>query len=341
MIINFIILCSCEKKYYSSNIPKTFINISSFPAFQKVIDKIFNNPFKTYMSQEKILEKKLETFTNSINSIILFIFQVIYIFFFLKFSPFQDIQSFRKYWRHIPTGTRFLFIFMIVVHIFSIFFNLYQDNFFILLFAQNDYLTYVQKQFWRPLTSFFIHSNICHLLTILLLILMYCPIYEKYFGTQLFILTILSLSFFNLLLHSIANPYMDNFRTGFSSVIVFIMGLVVGNNGPSRLIHFRNERAIPPSKTSPSPPPFHVYKTDLTYQELFSYPLFLFFIPVLFSFLMPLSSPADHILAILLAALILYFSYDWDPNENIILLFNALYLLLNVLYFIFYVNQFL
>lgn len=342
--INFVILSCSTYKDEQPIVPKTYVNISSFHILQTITDKLFNNPFKSYSSKESESLDQLQSIRNIFHSMINFIIQLLALILFMKFFPFNSLYDFKRYWRHTPIGTRCILISFIIIHIFSYLLDLIHPNFLLEIFSNIHYLVYEQKQYWRPFTSLFLHSDLFHLLTYCLLVFIYCPILEKYLGTSVFIFIIFVCPTFNIIYMIIygklfTTNHSDDFSTGFATIFLYdmldIYIILAHQDKPQRM--------IPSNRLSPSPPPPKIYKgLDYTYHDIFKLNGNIFSpIIALFScFLLPQTSKYECFLTFVTFLLRTLIPNGVQYNLNILSLINIVYPIIIVTYFIIYLIYF-
>lgn len=345
MIFGYFLIFTFSKSidYDKPDLSKTFINISSFPILQAITDKIFNKPIESYFSKESIPSPQLQSIRKLLHSFAYFILQIFILIVFVKFTAFKDVNSFKKYLRHIPPGTKYLLIIIYSIYIISTIFNFFLPDYINQLFGGNDYLVYVQKQYWRPFTSLFLHANLFHLLTVSLLILAYCPVNEKYFGTTyfisfIFINTIFTMLFKIILQHFVTWWYSDELTLGFTKMIVLYI-VMIFNMRDEHILHFKKKPAMTHhASRSPSPSPLKVTNMlDITFMELLDIPTIQMYLYVIFLVLTPDTPITENLLSHLCFIFInLAICNNITINEKVTFFLNIILCLAFVCYFFYY-----
>lgn len=281
--------------------------------------------------------------------IFILIFSLLFMIY-LKISdvPFTSFRQFKKYFRFLPPGVKFLIIFMIIVQFISFPFNFIEPGLLIYLFSFNPYLILEEKQYWRIITGQLLHSGFIHILGNMVQFLLFSPFFEKHVGKTLFIFYILNImiliGFLEILFHYCL--YLSIYRNHFGHLLVGFSGVVFSMFPISRYIVKNNKqvtsvpqhrRNLNRSEDSRSPSPILIDGIEIDKYVLCPYNEWISL--VLTYLVMPKSSLTCHLAGIIAGNIyvLIVEKYKFTVNENFARFFNVSICIGLISYFLYYI----
>ena len=173
---------------------------TNFTFFENLAEKIYDNKIIKYQQSINITDPNLQStqlthhpkiqkleITNPYSILLtILLIQMLNVLDLLSNLPFVNFYQFKKYIRHLPAGTKRLFKMMIYLHCLTIIMLFINDEFLAKLFGESTYSVFCELQFWRIITSTYLHADPMHLFSNMFEFILCGPYFEKTVGTDFF-----------------------------------------------------------------------------------------------------------------------------------------------------------
>lgn len=350
---------------------------TNFTFFEDLAEKIYDNkiikyqqnnnitdsnPKSTHASQHPKIQKLEITNPYSILLTILLI-QALNVLDLLTNLPFDNFNQFTKYIHHLPAGTKRLFKMMVYLHCLTIVMLFINDEFLAKLFGESTYSVFGELQFWRIITSTYLHADPMHLFSNMFEFILCGPYFEKSVGTDFFYFHIYCISIMISVIEGIIHFAMfligfteriNVLSIGFSGVIFalyIISGSIARKKGRSNRIKVSRRRSNyspvsfnrassgSSSSASVSPSNLYLVGTRTSYRDFFSNEMVPWYLLIVTFLLSPTSSFTAHFAGIIAGEIYVHFLEPNNflvTNKKFVKKFNLCFPWILVAYFFYY-----